>query len=136
MRTLPAAKISPGADVEGFVDPHRDGGNYDLSCHDADRDNLMMMKMMNAPHEPIPLDDRVGWCQPLMDMDNVYEVSNISDSGSSSGGSSECSDDIVQEQTSMNNPLCEETDLREFLMETFEDTYVTEFVDDMAQLRF
>lgn len=140
MHTLPAAKISPGADTDNFVKQQHGGlcDNNNVSSHDADRENLMMMKMMNAPHEPIPLVDEAGWSHPIEQsstlLDTEYGASIISDSGSNSGCSSECSDEIFQEQACVNDSPLEETDLGEFLMDTFEDVYVMDVMDDLPQL--
>jgi hypothetical protein len=138
--TLPAAKISAGADADTFLEQQHDGvsGMNDISSHDYDRDNLMMMNMMNSPHEPIPLDFGAGWCNPFIEppslVDTLHGVSTISDYGSTSGCSSECSDDEVHNQASDTNPHDQETDLREFLMETFEDVNVMDYTEDLAPL--
>jgi hypothetical protein len=140
VHTLPAAKISPGADADNFVEQrHGECGTCDVSCHDADRENQMMMMMMNAPHEPIPLEDEVEWfLQPQPLLDTVNDASVISDCNSNSGCNSECSDcsdESVQElaNASLNNPHNEETDLREFLMDTFEEVDVIDYIDDLPQ---
>lgn len=107
--------------------------------HGDDRDNLMMMKMMNSPHEPIPY----GWEHPAaIDLlDAVTEYASVSSDSCSNCGSrsDDGTDDVmVQEQRPMEDGHHhfggEESDLGEFLMDTFESVDVIAALEDMPEL--
>jgi hypothetical protein len=130
VHTLPAAKIPPGADVDDLLE-HGDGDSPVDACHGDDRDNVMMMKMMNSPHEPIPLADQWQHHQCF-----EHAASSVSDSSSSCGSShSETSDDFLADnRPAIDHHFGEETDLGEFLMDTFDGVDVMAVMEDMASI--
>jgi hypothetical protein len=150
---LPAAKISPGADNanEYFAEQHGAAAatttNDCNSRHGDDRDNLMMMKMMNAPHEPI-LYAESGWEHSVSDaLDIVTEYASVSSLSCSNCGSIDNGSEdamVQQQQQQVQRPMDdahhfegEDLDLSEFLTDTFEgaDVDVMAAMDDaMSEL--
>lgn len=146
--TLPAAKIPPGADTanEYFAEQHGAAAatttNDYNSRHGDDRDNLMMMTMMNAPHEPI-LYAESGWEHSVSEaLDIVTEYASVSSLSCSNCGSIDNGSDdamVEQQQQQVQRSMGdahhfegEDSDLSEFLMDTFEgaDVDVMAAMDD------
>ncbi|KAG7360149.1 bZIP transcription factor [Nitzschia inconspicua] len=135
-----ASKIPPGADVAENSVGHDETIIHGISCHFDDRDNIFMMKMMNEPHEPLPFADcewQHGAEQPV-DTITEYTTSSMSDNSSSCGSShsDDCIEDFLQDQhpSVAESHNYEDTDLGEFLRDTFENVDVMAAMEDMPEL--
>ncbi len=113
VHSLPAAKIPPGAD-ESVVN--------NVSC-----DNCMMMTTTNSQNDHNPL---FAVCENERCKSEVvqYPLDCITEYAPSDSGSSECSEDVTDFPF---DHQCDESELRDFLLDTFEGVDV---MDDMPEL--